>query len=393
MRNVAVGEPSSAGSTPTMNLPWSTLCFRLLRFVVIMATLSAVMVFSLVLIAPQAGKLVSAHRSDHEPLDLKPLTERSLMFDRNGGFVASLIGSGNINRAQVPLKQVPRTVRASILAAEDNDFYRHTGVNARSIGRAIDANLASGQVEQGGSTISQQVIKDSQVGNKQDFKRKIREALLALELEKELTKNQILSRYVNSVYFGNGAYGVQAAAQVYFNKDVSTLNWAEGALLAALIRSPSQYDPIKNPELARERRNLVFRRLRETGRLTADEIKVLQTQPLPTKVFLPTQVNDYFPEAVKQELLDNKGYGIGTTKAARANAVFGGGLRIYTTFDPVAQQKAIVARNETVAGIPGGQPDGTFPVVLHRPEDRGPWHRVRHPGDRVRSSPTTAPCG
>ncbi|MCU1353316.1 MAG: mrcA [Acidimicrobiales bacterium] len=323
-----------------------------------MVAIVSVLAGALALITPQASRLVSAHRSDHERISLTPLAERSLIFDRNSSLLATL--NSDQNRVQVPLAKVPVTVTGSILAAEDNDFYKHKGVNLRSVVRAVDANLNSGGISQGGSTITQQVVKNSLTGNKQDFSRKAREALLALELEKQMSKQQILERYVNSVYFGHGAYGVQAASELYFNKDVSSVNWAEGALLAALIRSPNSYDPFRNPKLAKTRRDIVFERLVKTKRLSRDQVTWFKTVPLPTVANVPRPPNDYFVEEVKQQLLDDPRFGLGLTPAARNRAVFEGGLRVFTTFDPIAQLKALQARNETV---PGGKGDGTFDVI------------------------------
>ncbi|HEY4376803.1 MAG TPA: penicillin-binding transpeptidase domain-containing protein, partial [Acidimicrobiales bacterium] len=183
---------------------------------------------------------------------------------------------------------------------------------------------------------------------------------LAVQLEKQIGKKKILERYVNSVFFGNGAYGVQAASEVYFDKNVTQLNWAEGALLAALIRSPTNYNPFRFPKIAQHQRDLVFQRLIETHRLTAAQVKVYKLVPLPTVQHSPTPVQDYFIEAVKQQLLDDPSFGLGATPEARKAAVFGGGLRIFTTFDPVAQHSATDARDDTV---PGGRHDGTFDVA------------------------------
>lgn len=333
---------------------------RLLRFVILMGTAIAVIAGTVALIAPEASRLVSAHRSDHERISLSPLVERSTIYDRYGNKDATLVDANNTNRKQVPLSAVPQTVIGPILAREDNDFYHHKGVNIRSIFRAFDANLNSGDVSQGGSTITQQVVKNSITGNKQDLKRKIREALLAVQLEKQIGKNKILERYVNSVFFGNGAYGVQAAAEVYFNKNVTQLNWAEGALLAALIRSPTNYNPFRFPKIAAHQRDLVFDRLIATHRLTPNQVKVFKLVPLPTVPHVPTPVQDYFIETVKEQLLDDPSFGLGATPEARKAAVFGGGLRVYTTYDPIAQYSAIQARNETVPNGPG---DGTFDLT------------------------------
>jgi penicillin-binding protein 1A len=333
---------------------------RLLRFVATMVAIVGVLSASMVIAAPEVVKLVSAHRSDHERISLQPLAERSYIFDSRGNLQGTLINSENQNRVQVDLKEVPETVKGSVLAAEDANFYQHKGVNIRSIGRAVDANLQSGEATQGGSTITQQVVKNSLVGDEQDLSRKIREAFLAVELEKQMTKDQILERYLNSVYFGGGAYGVQAASEYYFNKNVKDLNWAEGALLAALIRSPADYDPFKNPKLAKTRRHIVFERLIATKRLTPDEVKVYELVPLPTQPHVPLPPNDYFVEEVKQQLLDDPRYNLGATPAARNQTVFGGGIRVYTTFDPTLQALAIDARNQT---LPNNQGDGTFPVT------------------------------
>jgi len=333
---------------------------RLLRFALIMGVTVAALAVAVVLIAPQAGHLASAHRSDHERINLDPLAERSLIFDRNGSLLATL--HLDQNRSQVPLSDVPKTVTGSIIAVEDANFYRHKGVNLRSIVRAAGSNIDTGRASQGGSTITQQLVKNGLVGNKRNFSRKIREAVLAVELEKQMTKDEILERYLNTVYFGNGAYGVQAAAEVYFNKSVGKLNWAEGALLASLIRSPNQYDPFRRRTLALRRRDLGFRRLIETHRLTRAEVSFYRQVPLPRSANQPRRVDDYFVDEVKQRLLDDPRFGLGATQSARYHSVFQGGLRIHTTFDPVAQLFALGARNQTMLTVPGSTGNGTFPL-------------------------------
>lgn len=334
---------------------------RLFRFVFVMVTLTGVLAGSLALAAPQVGKLVSAHRSDHERISLKPLAERSLIYDRAGNLQGTLTNRNDPqNREQVPLAKVPKTVKLAVLASEDANFYDHKGVNVRSILRAVDANLASGEVSQGGSTITQQVVKNSLVGDEQDFSRKLREAFLAVELEKQMTKDQILERYLNSVYFGGGAYGVQAASQYFFDKDVSTLNWAEGALLAGLIPSPAAYDPFKFPAAATKRRRLVLRRLVETDQLSAEEARLYGLVPLPKTPHRPPPPYDYFLEEVKQQLLLDPRFNLGATEAARSRTLYEGGIRVYTTFDPVMQLNAIKARNET---LPNNRGDATFDIT------------------------------
>ena len=347
---------------------------RLFRFVFVMVTIVGVLTVSIAVAAPKVGELMGAHRSDHERLSLEPLAERSYIFDSRGNLQGTLINGLNENRVQVELADVPQTVVGAILAAEDEAFFEHRGINVRSIGRAVNANLDSGSASQGGSTITQQVVKNSLVGDDQDLSRKIREAFLAVELEKQMNerycegqgdecragKDQILAYYINSVYFGGGSYGVQAASEYYFNRNAADLGWAEGALLAALIRSPNAYDPFDNPDVASRRRDIVLGRLVSTGRLTQEESDLYAQVPLPTEPNVPLPPNDYFVEEVKQLLLDDDQFGLGATPAARNRTVFEGGIRVFTTFDPDLQAKAIQARNET---LPLNNGDGTFNVT------------------------------
>ena len=214
----------------------------------------------------------------------------------------------------------------------------------------------------------------------------MREAVLAVELEKQMTKNQILERYVNTVYFGNGAYGVQAAAQVYFNKDAATLNWAEGAMLAALMRSPNQYDPFRHPAWRMRRRDLVFRRLVETHKLTEGEVTLYHYVPLPTKAHQPQPIDDYFVSEVKDRLLQDPRFGLGATAAARYHAVFQGGLRIHTTFDPAAQFSAVQGPEPVDAHRARIDRRRHVPAARHRERSGSPNYgqaQLRHRGDGV----------
>jgi penicillin-binding protein 1A len=326
---------------------------RLVRFLVIMIASVATLTGALAISAPHAGRFFSAHVSEHEKINLNRLSERSYIYDRYGQKIATIYYDQN--RVPVKLEDVPEQVTGPILAAEDDNFFNHKGVNVKSVVRAFNANIESGGVEQGGSTITQQLVKNSITGNDQDVSRKVREAVLAVELEKEMSKNEILERYLNTVYFGNGAYGVQAAAEVYFQKDVGGLSWAEGSLLAALIRSPNDYNPIENPELALERRRLVLRRLVETKRLDQATADLSNFEPLPIRTFQPARPNDYFVNRVQAQLREDPRIG--------PRRLYEGGLRIYTTFDPNAQQVAKVARDQTQTSLKG-QSDGTFPLGL-----------------------------
>ena len=242
------------------------------------------------------------------------------------------------NRRPITLDQVPQPVIDSVLAVEDADFYQHKGVNARAVVRALTQNVSAGAVLQGGSTITQQLVKNALLNSNRDIDRKSKEVVLAFRLEQQLSKDQILETYLNTVYFGAGAYGVQAAAETYWGVDAAKLGYAEGAMLAALISNPQSYDPTLHPDEALKQRELALQRLVAQNKITQDQATALGHTPLPVRrcgandqnkpvscgdVAVP-QAQDYFTEEVKQELLDDPR--LGATKAERFVAVFGGGL-------------------------------------------------------------------
>ena len=308
---------------------------------------------------PQVATLLTANRSEAEPINLDPLPERSLLYDANGTLIGPLPSVEN--RSPVTLDQVPTLVKRAILSVEDENFYSHAGVNLRATLRALFTNVQSGSVEQGGSTITMQLVKNALLKPEQTLDRKAHEAVLAYRLEQIMTKDEILERYLNTVYFGNGTYGVQAAAETYFGKSIGEVTWPEAALLAAMIRDPRDYDPFTNAPLAIERRHIALQRLVETGDLTQAEADLYAFTPLPTA---PSQVavppKDYFIEQVKQTLLDDPSFNLGDDYTTRYNAVFKGGLRIYTTLDPVLQLKALGSRNST---LPNQDPNGLFVIA------------------------------
>lgn len=326
---------------------------RIVRLVVIVGVGVATLAAAVAVSAPKLSELAAAHRFERATISLKPLSERSYVYDRNGEQMATFVSAEN--RVRVAIEDVPRTVIDSVLAAEDSGFYSHQGVNARSIGRAVTANIESGGVAQGGSTITQQVVKNTIDERDQDFTRKVREAVLAVELEETYTKDEILESYINTVYLGSGAYGVQAASETYFRKDVVDLTWAEGALLAGVIRCPNSCDPLQYRSRAQVRRATVLDSLVTTGRLEQLDADRAKLEPLPTEAFRPRQPDDYFVEEVKRQLLADER--LGDTPTARYNRVYGGGLRVYTTFDPDLYREALESRNAT---LPGDAGDATF---------------------------------
>ncbi len=307
-------------------------------------------------VAPRLWLVANAH--EELPVVLpgfEPLSQRTYVYDIAGGVLAVFERE---NSQPISLAQVPRPVIDAILAVEDQAFYSHKGVNVRSLVRATLSNFSSDAPRQGASTITQQVVKnDFLAGLERDGRYKLLQVHYALMLEKELDKDEILERYINTIFFGNNAYGLQAAAEVYFGKSVGELDMVEGAFLAGLIRSPSGYDPIRRPERSRARFRQVVDRLVDVGMVDAVDGDALaeeweipeRLQSIPRFDARPT----YFTEALRGYLLERSNI-LGDSEQARANLLYRGGLSIHTTFDPLLQVHAEAARDqlpETKAGI------------------------------------------
>ena len=262
--------------------------------------------------------------------NMTELSQRSVVQRRDGSTLAVL--HADENRAPVKLADVPDVMINAVIGVEDDRFWKHHGIDLRGTLRALATNVSAGEVRQGGSTITQQLVKNSLLTPEKTVDRKVREALLAWRVEDHTSKNKILEQYLNTVYFGNGAYGVQAAAEVYFGKKASELDQADAVLLAGTIRNPVGYDPIKFPTRALARRQVVLDRLRSNGVIDDAKADSVLATPLPTGVkSLEEEPNDYFVEEVKQTLLDDRR--LGETAQERYNAVFKGGLTIVTTLD------------------------------------------------------------
>ena len=319
---------------------------RMASLGIVLIAVATVSATAALAVLPQVGTIVTAHEGTSADLVLNELDERSSMFAGDGTFLTVL--AGEQNREPISLDDVPQEVIDAILTIEDADFYEHDGVNLRGTIRALVENVNAGGITQGGSTITQQLVKLSILTSEQNLSRKSTEAFYALRLERQMTKDEILERYLNEVYFGSGSYGVQAAAETYWGyEDASQLGWAEAALLAGIIRSPSRFDPTNFPEAARERRSVVLNRLVDTGHLTQEEADIHKLAPLPAERQEPisTKPRDYFIEETLQQLLKNEDI-LGGDAQDRFNLVFRGGLKIYTTFDPAAQAAAERARAE-----------------------------------------------
>ena len=276
--------------------------------------------------------------------------QTTFVYDNQGHLITTL--HAEQDRQVVPLKDIPLQVRQAVIAIEDARFYDHPGVDYRSVLRAFGANARAGHIVEGGSTITQQLVKNTLVGTQRTFKRKVQEAILAIQLEQKLSKDQILERYLNTVYFGRGAYGVEAAAKSFFGVHASQLNLTQAALLAGMIASPSAYDPETNPKAAFGRRNFVLKRMVDEGLITAKQEAATRKQPLGLHLeaeFAPYP-DAYFIDYVKQRIFDGdqEFKALGATRTDRINAVFKGGLRIYTTIDQHLQTVAEEVSKKTL---------------------------------------------
>src|SRR6056297_4251609 len=192
----------------------------------------------------------------------KGSSETTIIYSADGDLLTKLYRE---NRIYVSIDKIPAHLKEAIVAIEDKNFYVHHGVDFFGIVRAFVANIRAGYRAQGASTITRQLARNALLHHRKTYYRKIQEAYLALQFERMYTKPEILEMYLNEIFMGHSAYGVEAAAQQYFGKDVSELNLSESALIAGLPRAPNYYSPLRNPEAAKERRNIVLNRMNELG--------------------------------------------------------------------------------------------------------------------------------
>ena len=236
-------------------------------------------------------------------------------------------------RIVIPLEQMPDHLIEAFVAAEDARFFEHRGLDFIGITRALVRNIKAGRIEQGASTITQQVARSLLLKSmKRTYRRKVREAILALQIEKHFTKQRILFLYLNQIYLGHGAYGVEAASLTYFGKPASELTLAESALLAGLPQAPARYSPVRHMERAKARQKYVLQRMREEGFITKEQESLALAEPIHivTKDHSVFAKAPYFTEYVRQYLLDKYG----------KERLYGGGLKVYTTVNLKMQEAA-----------------------------------------------------
>jgi penicillin-binding protein 1A len=319
---------------------------RLLRFVAITAA-SALVITGAVLGLGVVGRGLLHHTATADAVPLPPLGSEtalggSTVYAADGTTVLAVLHASQ-DRKPVALSKVSKLLIQAVLDTEDHRFYLHGGFDIPSTIRALAADSSSKSGVQGGSTIAQQLVKQTYLSSARKLSRKVKEAVLADRLERKYTKDQILQAYLNTIYLGNGAYGVEAAANLYFGKHATQLTLPQAALLAGLIQNPSGDDPILNPADARTRRGEVLSRMLHYGDVTAAQAAAANLVPLPTKIIEPAvagdQISDYYVQQVQSELLA-PGSPLGSTYDQRYQALFEGGLKIYTNLSPSMQALA-----------------------------------------------------
>jgi penicillin-binding protein 1A len=265
------------------------------------------------------------------------------IYDKDNNLIAELFTE---RRALTTINDIPANLQNALISIEDNDFFKHYGISIKGIIRAFLRVLLKGRATEGGSTITQQLAKTIFLAREKTIIRKIKEVLLSIQLEKNYSKNEILQFYINQIYFGSGAHGVQAAAKIYFNKDVKDLNLTECTMLAAIPKSPNYYSPFKNAKAAFLRRNLVLSRMRQLGYITQVQEKEAIKTPLPVQdSSLKEEKGHYFVETLRL-ILEPK-YG--------TNVLFKDGLSIYTTLDMQAQTAAEKVIEESLSDFDKGK--------------------------------------
>jgi penicillin-binding protein 1A len=267
--------------------------------------------------------------------DYKPLLV-SQVFDRNNQIIGEFFRE---RRVMVQYKDIPKDVVNAFVAAEDDKFFQHKGIDLQALFRAAIANMRAGRNVQGGSTITQQVAKTLLLTSERTYTRKIKDILLAIQMEENLTKDQIMYLYLNQIYFGQSAYGIEMAAQTYFKKSVKQLTLPEAAMLAGLPKAPSEFSPVRNPSRAKERQIYVLNRMADVGFITKQTAAAAANEPI--KVFLKTDYESlapYYLETVRQILVKQLG----------EDVVLDQGIKVYTGLD---LKKQIAANTAVTQGL------------------------------------------
>lgn len=294
------------------------------RVLIVVAAIFAVMV-----VGVGCGFLTATLNTRADLADIRPPAS-SQIYDINGNEIANV--HADENRVPVKMNQIPENLKNAFVAVEDVRFYEHSGVDFRGIMRAMWANISNQGVSEGGSTITQQLAKNAYLTQDRTFKRKIQEMFLALQLEHQYTKEEILELYLNQIYFGQGAYGVQAAAKTYFGKNVEDLDLNECAMLAGIPKSPNYYSPLNNLQAAQSRKSTVLDQMAKYGYISSSTASKTKKEELRLVKNTGKSGSEaaYFVDYVIQTMIEKYG----------SDAVYKEGLKIYTTLDMDMQRAA-----------------------------------------------------
>ncbi|ANV83256.1 penicillin-binding protein [Picosynechococcus sp. PCC 7003] len=282
-----------------------------------------------------AGGLVGLAISFRNLPDVRTLrtyvpTETSYIYDINGKVLLSL--HGEANRTNIKLSDVSPELKMAVLAIEDSHFYQHNGINPTSIGRAIISNLEAGGITEGASTLTMQLVKNLFLAQERTYNRKLAETVLALRIEQIFSKDEILEMYLNNIYWGHNNYGVETAAESYFNKSAADLTLPEAAVMAGMIQAPEDYSPFRDYQATKQRQKIVLNRLEDLGWISPEEAAAAAQEPL--LVGQPTawkaSASPYITQAVVEELTQRFG----------EELVRKGGMRVQTTVDLNMQRRA-----------------------------------------------------
>ncbi|WP_051541099.1 transglycosylase domain-containing protein [Caldalkalibacillus mannanilyticus] len=302
---------------------------------VLLSFFVTIVLSGIILVGFMGVVLAKNYEIDESKLEMR---EATTIYDNNGEEVANLFIE---NRKYIPIQEIDPLLQEAFLSVEDQRFYQHQGIDFKAIARALYRDIIARSKVEGGSTITQQLVKNVFLSNEKKWMRKTEEVLISLKLERKYTKDEILEMYLNYIYFGHGAYGIEAASQVYFGKSADQLKLEEMAVLAALPKAPNLFSPLKedNQERSEQRRQLVLRLMADQGKITAEERNIavnaeleLNTQGAARNPAIDTYVDMVLAEAEKQ-------YGISS------DDILTGGYEIHTALDLKAQEAMYEALN------------------------------------------------
>ena len=328
--------------------------WALVRIVLVVALAVPLAAIVLLPVAGGADVAVRAARKafigSGRPIEIPTLPQRSTIYAADGSVLGRVYL--DYNREQVPFNRVDGTTRRAVLAIEDHGFYEHGAIDFSSIVRALIANLKAGAIVQGGSTITQQLVKNTVTGDAPTLVRKVREAKDAFRLENSYTKREILGAYLNTVLLGHGVYGIGTAARYYFGRSVGHLSLAQSATLAGMIASPTGFDPITRPKASTHRRNQVLQRMHQLHWITRKAYRNARDNPIDLSNRYRREASpspdSYWTQYVVQQMLSDRRYG--ATYRQRVQTVYQGGLKIHTTLHPALQDAAAEAIERRMTG-------------------------------------------